>query len=122
MFVVLGVVTILIGAWTYLCLPDTPMKASFLEEKEIVRVLERVSENQTGVENRQFKMSQAIELAQDPQIYLMLMVTVLVSPKHTSIMATANVFQVFCFKRCHHHILCHSHQELRILFPYSSSA
>lgn len=79
MFIVLGIVTFLIGVWTYFCLPDTPMKAGFLEEKEIVRVLERVSENQTGVENKKFKMSQAIELALDPQIYLMLMITVLVS-------------------------------------------
>lgn len=59
------------------------MKAGFLEEKEIVRVLERVSENQTGIENKKFKMSQAVELALDPQIYLLIMITVLVSPCHS---------------------------------------
>ncbi|KAH8152090.1 uncharacterized protein LAJ45_04084 [Morchella importuna] len=79
MFIVLGLVTVLIGVWTFFCLPDTPMSANFLEEREIVRVLERVSENQTGVENKKFKMSQAVELAKDPQIYLMLMITVLCS-------------------------------------------
>lgn len=82
MFIVLGLITFFIGVWTYFRLPDTPMNATFLEEKEIVRVLERVSENQTGVENKKFKMSQAIELALDPQIYLMLMVTVLVSLRY----------------------------------------
>lgn len=79
MFIVLGAVTVLIGIWTYFCLPDTPMNSGFLEEQEVLQVLERVSVNQTGVEIKKFQMSQAVELALDPQIYLLIMITVLVS-------------------------------------------
>lgn len=79
MFIVLGIITVVIGLWAYTGLPDTPMKAGFLEEQEIVQVLVRVSENQTGVGSKKFEVSQAIELVSDPQIYLLVMITVLVS-------------------------------------------
>lgn len=79
MFIVLGGVTVVIGIWAFFCLPDTPMNSGFLEEQEILQVLERVSVNKTGVEVKKFQMSQAVELALDPQIYLLIMITVLVS-------------------------------------------
>ncbi|KAI9788512.1 MAG: hypothetical protein M1816_006852 [Peltula sp. TS41687] len=79
MFIVLGVVTVIIGLVTFLFLPDTPMKARFLTEKEKVVLLRHVSVNQTGISNTSFKFSQFLEVLMDPQIWLMTMLTMLIS-------------------------------------------
>jgi MFS family permease len=79
MFIVLGVVTVIIGAATAVVLPDNPMTAGWLEEREKVALLMHVSENRTGVENRHFRISQIKELLLDPQIWLMVFITILVS-------------------------------------------
>jgi len=58
MFVVLGLVTIVIGCVTVAFLPDTPMKARFLSEAEKVALLKHVAINQTGISNKSYKLSQ----------------------------------------------------------------
>lgn len=78
MFVVLGVVTVLIGFVTVFLLPDTPMKARFLTEPEKVTLLKHVAYNQTGISNKKFKLNQVLEIFMDPQIYLLTLVTILV--------------------------------------------
>ncbi len=79
MFVVLGVVTVIIGALTIWILPDTPMKARFLSESEKVALLKHVSVNQTGITNKHFKLSHILEILMDVQLWLMTILTVLVS-------------------------------------------
>ncbi|KAG0643144.1 major facilitator superfamily domain-containing protein [Tuber brumale] len=79
MFIVLGVFTVLVGSVTFLFLPDTPMTASFLTEEEKVAAINRIADNQTGIENRTFKWSQIKELAMDVQIYLIGLVIILAS-------------------------------------------
>jgi MFS family permease len=80
MFVVLGAVTVLIGAITALVLPDTPMSARFLSNKEKAAILHHVAVNQTGVKNTHFKISHVIEVLLDVQLWMMTLITILVSP------------------------------------------
>ena len=77
---VLGLVTVLIGAVAAFILPDNPMSAKWLSESEKVALLNHVSENRTGVENRHFKLSQLWELLLDLQMWLMTIITILVCP------------------------------------------
>ncbi|KAK3897652.1 major facilitator superfamily domain-containing protein [Staphylotrichum tortipilum] len=79
MFVVLGVVTVLVGSCVVLFLPDTPMKARWLSDKEKVALLKHVSVNQTGIENRKFKAKELLEALGDPQLYLLLLSVILLS-------------------------------------------
>jgi len=79
MFIVLGIVTSLIGIATYFILPDTPMQAKFLTEAEKTALLNHVAVNQTGIENHHFKWSHVKEIVLDIQIWLMVLLTVLVS-------------------------------------------
>lgn len=79
MFIVLGLVTVIIGFLTIWILPDTPMKASFLTEREKVALLKHVSVNQTGISNKHFKLSHVIEVVRDIQIWLMTILTILIS-------------------------------------------
>ena len=80
MFIVLGLVTVIIGLVTFFFLPDTPMKARFLSEREKVALLKHVSVNQTGISNTHFKFSHLVEVLLDVQLWLMTILTILVSP------------------------------------------
>lgn len=79
MFLVLGLVTIVIGVVTFFILPDTPMQARFLSEREKLMLLKHVSINQTGIRNKNYKLSQALEVLGDAQLWLMVLLTILVS-------------------------------------------
>ncbi|KAK5946824.1 hypothetical protein PMZ80_000968 [Knufia obscura] len=79
MFVVLGVVTAVIGIVTALIIPDSPMAAQFLSEVEKVALLKHVSVNKTGVQNMHFKPKHALEAFADIQIWLLTLITVLIS-------------------------------------------
>ncbi|PSK54098.1 High-affinity nicotinic acid transporter [Elsinoe australis] len=77
MFIVLGIATVIIGAVTYLFIPDSPMKATWMNDTEKSALLQHISDNKTGVANTQFRMSQVWELLRDPQTYLLFLMEVL---------------------------------------------
>lgn len=79
MFVVLGLVTVTIGFLTLFFLPDTPMKARFLSEQEKITLIKHVAINQTGISSKQYKLSQILEVVLDIQLWLMTLLTILVS-------------------------------------------
>ncbi len=79
MFVILGLVTVCVGFITILLLPDTPMKARFLTEAEKVVLLQHVAVNQTGISNKKFKPGQILDVVRDPQMWLLTLLTILVS-------------------------------------------
>ncbi|OAL64557.1 allantoate permease [Trichophyton rubrum] len=74
MFLIFGLITIFTGILVVLFLPDNPM-ASRLTEAEKVYAIERLRENQTGVENKHFKIKQFKEVFEDPQTYLLTLIT-----------------------------------------------
>ena len=79
MFVVLGIVTVIVGVAIWLVLPDNPMKAKWLSEGEKGALLRHVAVNRTGIENRRFKLSQVFEVFMDVQLWLLTLTTILVS-------------------------------------------
>ena len=52
MFLVIGCITVFVGAIVILVMPDNPMSAKRLTHAERVAAVERLRENQTGVENK----------------------------------------------------------------------
>jgi len=79
MFIVLGIVTVIVGLGTAFYLPETPMRAQFISEEEKIMLLKHVSINQTGIENKRFQWSQVWEAVRDIQIWLLVLITILVS-------------------------------------------
>ena len=79
MFIVLGLTTTMVGMGAFYIIPDTPVEATFLSDHEKLALLHHVSVNRTGIQNTNYKPSQLIELLLDPQIYLLTIITVLVS-------------------------------------------
>lgn len=73
MFLTVGLVTCAIGILTFFLLPDNPM-SSRLSHEEKVWAIERLRENQTGIENIHFKPAQVWECFADPQTWLLALI------------------------------------------------
>lgn len=78
MFLVLGLVTSVVGGLTFFFIPDTPMKAPWLSDSEKVALLQHVSENQTGVWSTTLNLKQIWEAVRDIQLWLLTVITILV--------------------------------------------
>ena len=71
----MGLITIVVGICVVFFLPDNPMK-SRLTRDEKIWAIERLRENQTGIENKHWKMAQAIECLKDPHTWLLSLITI----------------------------------------------
>ncbi|KAJ5489542.1 hypothetical protein N7539_004432 [Penicillium diatomitis] len=79
MFIVLGLVTMVVGALTYFFIPDTPIKAKWLSEEEKIALLQHVGENQTGVWSTTLNFGQIKDAVFDVQLWLLTLITILIS-------------------------------------------
>lgn len=68
-FIIIGTLCSVWGIVLAIMLPDSPVTARRLSERERRIAVERLSENQTGVENKTFKRYQLIEALKDPKTY-----------------------------------------------------
>lgn len=73
MFLTVGLVTCCVGILVFFMLPDSPM-TSRLSHEEKIWAIERLRENQTGIENIHFKPSQVLECFRDPQTWLLALI------------------------------------------------
>jgi sugar phosphate permease len=75
LFLLYGLITITFGILVVLFLPDNPMK-SRLSHPEKVIVIERIRDNQTGIENKHFKLGQFKEAMLDIRTWLLVMLVI----------------------------------------------
>ncbi|KAI1373006.1 allantoate permease [Hypoxylon crocopeplum] len=75
MFLLFGLITMVVGVLTMIFLPDSPMKSRLTREEKIWAI-ERLRENQTGIENKHFKMYQVRDCFTDPQTWLIALITI----------------------------------------------
>lgn len=68
-FLVYGIISVFFGLFVGCYMPDSPMRAKCWPEEDKHLMVERVRENQTGVQNRTFKRDQFIEALKDPQVW-----------------------------------------------------
>ncbi|RAK80486.1 putative MFS transporter [Aspergillus fijiensis CBS 313.89] len=80
MFLIFGLLTIAVGVTVIVIFPDNPM-TSRLSHEEKIMAIERLRENRTGIENKQFKWNQFLEVFTDPQAYL---IAIIVSARNIS--------------------------------------
>ncbi|KAL1862869.1 hypothetical protein VTK73DRAFT_6597 [Phialemonium thermophilum] len=71
LFIVLGGVTVLWAVFVFFYLPDNPGDCRWLTPREKAMVVRRVSENQTGIENKKWKWYQFRECIFDYRTYLL---------------------------------------------------
>ncbi|ETS59817.1 hypothetical protein PaG_06345 [Moesziomyces aphidis] len=77
MFMILGLLTVVWSGVVLWMLPQSPMKARGISEEDKVKIVERVRENQTGVQNKKLKWSHIQEALLDPQIWAFFFIQVL---------------------------------------------
>ncbi|KAL2847507.1 fungal-specific transcription factor domain-containing protein [Aspergillus pseudoustus] len=71
LFLITGSVSALWSIIAFFFLPDSPMNAFFLSEREKYHAVQRLAENKTGITNRQWKWDQAFEAAIDPKTWIL---------------------------------------------------
>jgi sugar phosphate permease len=69
LFLTYGIISVIFGVFVLFWMPDSPMRAKCFTEEEKHDMIERVRDNQTGIQNRKFKREQAIEALRDPQTW-----------------------------------------------------
>ncbi|EJD48810.1 MFS general substrate transporter [Auricularia subglabra TFB-10046 SS5] len=69
LFTLLGCVTVAWGVFVLWWLPDSPMRAKCWTQEEKLLIAERVRDNDTGIQNREFKMYQVWEACRDPLVW-----------------------------------------------------
>ncbi|KAA8645672.1 putative MFS transporter [Aspergillus tanneri] len=79
MFLVMGLITVIVGIATFFGIPDTPMKAHFLSEDEKICIIKHVSVNQTGIHSSKFNYKHILEAFLDVQVWLLTLTVVLQS-------------------------------------------
>lgn len=68
-FIIFGIVSLIWAAVLWVWMPDSPLSAKFLNERERAIAIERLRENRTGVANPKFKKEQAVEALTDPKVW-----------------------------------------------------
>jgi MFS transporter, ACS family, allantoate permease len=79
MFWITGAMTIVWACVVGIFLPDSPVKAKFVTEREKAIVIDRLRGDQTGIENKQFKWDQVVEAFTDPKTWLMFFFHIMIS-------------------------------------------
>jgi MFS family permease len=69
LFLAYGVISVVYGAFVGWWMPDSPMRAKCFSEEDKKLIVERVRDNQTGIQNREFKKYQVWEALKDPQAW-----------------------------------------------------
>ena len=69
-FLVIGLLTIIIGFVVFTFLPDSPVKASRFTDAEKIAALLRVKENHSGTQNATLKKAQVFEALKDVRVWL----------------------------------------------------
>ncbi|KAI6160252.1 MFS general substrate transporter [Pisolithus thermaeus] len=68
--IITGIITLIFTICFGFLFPDSPTTAWFLTPDERVKAIQRIKENQTGIENKHFKMEQFMEAIRDPKTWL----------------------------------------------------
>lgn len=74
-YLLLGGLAIVVGICVLIWLPDSPVHARVLTKEERIATLERVRDDQGGMENRKLKREQIIEAVCDVRTWLIVIIT-----------------------------------------------
>ncbi|CAI7597046.1 unnamed protein product [Penicillium pancosmium] len=69
LFMTYGIITVIWATFVFFWMPDSPMRAKCWSEEDKQLMVERVRQNQTGLQNRIFRKEQVWDALKDPQLY-----------------------------------------------------
>jgi MFS transporter, ACS family, allantoate permease len=71
MFIFFGIFTVIFGFGLWWLLPDSPMSARWLNDRERLIAVERLKSNKTGIKNTHHKWPQVKEAISDPKVWML---------------------------------------------------
>ncbi|OCB84143.1 membrane transporter [Sanghuangporus baumii] len=77
LFIITGLMTLVVAVVFWFIFPDSPVNAKFLSTEEKRLAVLRIKSNQTGVENKHFKLNQLYESLLDPKTWLFALIVAL---------------------------------------------
>lgn len=80
MYLLTGGLAIMVGIAVTIWMPDSPLHAVFLSQKERVIAVERIRDDQGGTENKIIKRHQVIEAFLDIRSWMIVLLTVMSEP------------------------------------------
>ncbi|KAF5370127.1 hypothetical protein D9758_001202 [Tetrapyrgos nigripes] len=75
LFTLLGCITFVWGIFVAFWLPDSPMRATCFSKEDRILIAERVRKNETGIQNKEFKMHQVMEALRDPTVWAVTLIS-----------------------------------------------
>ncbi|KAJ5693450.1 hypothetical protein N7462_002873 [Penicillium macrosclerotiorum] len=90
LFMSYGILTVIWAIFVYFWMPDSPMRANCWSEEDKRLMVERVRQNQTGLQNRNFRIEQVRDAFTDPQLYAFALIQLLTTIPSGGIGAFAN--------------------------------
>ncbi|KAL4945702.1 hypothetical protein BDV06DRAFT_219095 [Aspergillus oleicola] len=91
LFMTYGIITVIWGAFVAMWMPDSPMRAKCWTEDDKRLMIERVRQNQTGLQNRTFRVEQVWDAVTDPQLYAFAIIQICSTIPAGGIGAYANI-------------------------------
>ncbi|KAH8150480.1 uncharacterized protein LAJ45_05693 [Morchella importuna] len=91
LFIAYGCASALWGIFVLVYMPDSPMRAKCFTEDDKKLMVERVRQNQTGLQNKVFRKEQAIEALKDPQTWCFALIQLLTTLPTSGLGAFANI-------------------------------
>ncbi|KAF7331961.1 hypothetical protein MKEN_00076400 [Mycena kentingensis (nom. inval.)] len=122
LFTLLGVLTFVWGLFVLWWLPDSPMRAKCWSAEDRLLIAERVRKNETGIQNRTFKISQAVEAAKDATVWLVTLISFTNALPTGGLGAFSNLILVaFGFTTLQTYLLAIAQGTIIMLFLFSST-
>lgn len=119
-FWITGTMTCVWALIMLVVMPDNPVKAKFITEREKAIAIDRVRADQIGIENKTFKKEQVVEALMDPKTWLMFFFNIWISIPNGGL---TNVRVCLWFEICADSLVLSSdHQRPRILCSEIDSA
>ncbi|RYP40423.1 hypothetical protein DL767_001723 [Monosporascus sp. MG133] len=91
LFLTYGIISVIFGLFVLWYMPDSPMRAHCYSEDDKRLMVERVRDNQTGIQNRKFKKEQVWDALTDPQTWCYAAIQFLTTLPTSGLGAFANI-------------------------------
>ncbi|KAJ7228810.1 MFS general substrate transporter [Mycena pura] len=122
LFTLLGCLTFVWGLFVLWYLPDSPMRATCWSPEDRLLIAERVRKNETGIQNRTFKMYQAWEAFKDPTVWLVTLISFTNALPTGGLGAFSNLILVaFGYTTLQTYLLAIAQGTIIMLFLFSSA-
>ncbi|KAJ2906434.1 allantoate permease [Zalerion maritima] len=91
LFLTYGIISVFFGFFVLWWLPDSPMRAKCFTEEQKHLMVERVRDNQTGLQNKKWKKEHVVDAFKDPQTYGYAMIALCTTLPTSGLGAFANI-------------------------------